>query len=163
MVECRFLDGVLYVPEEDAYYIYYSGTTGSVQDRIGLAICPAGADGYSGVTAAAITRYGTGPVLAPEPAAPFHEEMVSQAAVLRNWDATAPMGLVYVLLLPREGRHAPRYPPGHFARRQALDAAVQRPRSAAWGRSFARRRTPTTSGTRRSRSIRRMSSASRWA
>ena len=38
------LDAVLYLAEEDAYYIYYSGTTGSVQDRIGLAICPAGAD-----------------------------------------------------------------------------------------------------------------------
>ena len=28
------LDAVLYVAEEDAYYIYYSGTTASVQDRI---------------------------------------------------------------------------------------------------------------------------------
>ena len=81
------LDTVLYIPEEDAYYIYYSGTTGTVQDRIGLAICPVGADGYSGVTAAAITRYGTAPVLAPESAAPFHEDMASQAAVLREWNA----------------------------------------------------------------------------
>jgi len=80
------LDTVLYIPEEDAYYIYYSGTTGNVQDRIGLAICPAGDDGYSGVTEAAITRYGTAPVLAPEPAAPFHEGMASQAAVMRQWD-----------------------------------------------------------------------------
>ncbi len=80
------LDCVLYVAEEDAYYLYYSGTTGDVQDRIGLAICPAGRDGYSGVTEAAIKRYGTGPVLAPEPAAPYHEEMVSQAAVLREWN-----------------------------------------------------------------------------
>lgn len=81
------LDTVLYVPEEDAYYIYYSGTSGTVHDRIGLAICPTGADGYSGVTAASITRYGTAPVLAPEPAAPFHEKMASQAAVLREWNA----------------------------------------------------------------------------
>lgn len=81
------LDCVLYIPEEDAYYIYYSGTSGTVQDRIGLAICQAGTDGYSGVTAAAITRYGTSPVLAPEPAAPFHEQMASQAAVLREWKA----------------------------------------------------------------------------
>ena len=80
------LDTVLYIPEEDAYYIYYSGTTGTVQDRIGLAICPAGDDGYSGVTEAAITRYGTAPVLAPEPAAPFHEDMASQAAVIREWN-----------------------------------------------------------------------------
>jgi hypothetical protein len=80
------LDAVLYIPEEDAYYIYYSGTTGTVQDRIGLAICPAGADGYSGVTASAIVRYGTLPVLAPEAAAPYHEEMASQAAVMREWN-----------------------------------------------------------------------------
>src|ERR1700722_16262820 len=40
------LDAVLYLKEEDAYYIYYSGTAGSIQDRIGLAVCPAGADGY---------------------------------------------------------------------------------------------------------------------
>jgi hypothetical protein len=83
------LDAVLYVPEEDAYYIYYSGATGGVQDRIGLAICPAGPDGYSGVTADAIARYGTAPVLAPEPAAPYHEDMASQAAVLREWNAAA--------------------------------------------------------------------------
>ncbi len=83
------LDTVLYIPEEDAYYIYYSGSTGAVQDRIGLAICPAGADGYSNVDASTIVRYGTAPVLAPEPAAPFHEEMASQAAVLREWNRTA--------------------------------------------------------------------------
>lgn len=82
------LDTVLYVPEEDSYYIYYSGAKGSVQDRIGLAICPAGADGYSGVTEAAIVRYGDAPVLAPEAAAPYHEEMASQAAVMREWNAT---------------------------------------------------------------------------
>jgi hypothetical protein len=81
------LDAVLYVPEEDSYYIYYSGTEGTVQDKIGLAICPAGADGYSGVTKDAIVRFGNAPVLAPEPAAPYHEEMASQAAVMREWDA----------------------------------------------------------------------------
>ncbi len=83
------LDTVLYIPEEDAYYIYYSGAAGNVQDRIGLAICPAGEDGYSGVTAANIKRFGTAPVLAPEPAAPYHEEMSSQAAVMREWNAEA--------------------------------------------------------------------------
>jgi len=83
------LDTVLYIPEEDAYYIYYSGPTGNVQDRIGLAICPAGDDGYSGVTSDAIARYGTGPVLAPEGAAPYHEEMASQAGVLREWNEAA--------------------------------------------------------------------------
>ena len=34
------LDAVLYIAEEDAYYLYYSGTTAWVQDRIGLAIRP---------------------------------------------------------------------------------------------------------------------------
>ena len=81
------LDAVLYLPEEDAYYIYYSGTTAAIQDRIGLAICPAGTDGYSGITPAAIRRIGTAPVLAPEPAAPYLEKMASQAAVLREWNA----------------------------------------------------------------------------
>jgi hypothetical protein len=83
------LDAVLYLAEEDAYYIYYSGSTASVQDRIGLAICPAGADGYSGITPAVIQRVGAQPVLSPEPAAPYFEEMASQAAVLREWDAKA--------------------------------------------------------------------------
>jgi hypothetical protein len=81
------LDAVLYLAEENAYYIYYSGTTASVQDRIGLAICPAGADGYSGITPAAIQRVGAQPVLSPEPAAPYFEQMASQAGVLREWDA----------------------------------------------------------------------------
>jgi hypothetical protein len=83
------LDAVLYLPEEDAYYIYYSGTKKVVQDNIGLAICPAGADGYSSITTAAIKRVGNAPVLAPEPAEPFAENMASQAAVLREWDAAA--------------------------------------------------------------------------
>jgi len=81
------LDAVLYVAEEDSYYIYYSGTTASVQDRIGLAICPAGADGYSSITPVAIRRSGSQPVLSPEPATPYLEEMASQAAVLREWNA----------------------------------------------------------------------------
>jgi hypothetical protein len=81
------LDAVLYLSEEDAYYIYYSGTTGSVQDRIGLAVCPAGSDGSSGIAPAAIQRVGAQPVLSPEPAAPYFEQMASQAAVLREWDA----------------------------------------------------------------------------
>ena len=83
------LDTVLYIPEEDAYYIYYSGTQGNVQDRIGLAICPVGEDGYSAVTAANIKRFGTAPVLAPEAAEPYCEGMASQAAVMREWNEAA--------------------------------------------------------------------------
>ena len=64
------LDSVLYIPEKDAWLIYYSGTTtGSIQDRIGLAVCAAGADGCSGINPAAIQRVGHQPVLSPEPAA----------------------------------------------------------------------------------------------
>jgi hypothetical protein len=81
------LDTVLYVPEEDAYYIYYSGTSGSIQDRVGLAICPAGTDGYSGIRPESIRRAGRQPVLPPEPAAPYCEQMASQAAVWREWHA----------------------------------------------------------------------------
>ncbi|NUM52965.1 MAG: hypothetical protein HUU46_04915 [Candidatus Hydrogenedentes bacterium] len=80
------LDTVLYIPEEDSYYIYYSGTTGTVQDRIGLAICPAGEDGYSSISPEAIKRYGDKPILAPEPAAPYYEDMAQQAAVMREWN-----------------------------------------------------------------------------
>lgn len=83
------LDAVLYLPEEDAYYLYYSGTTGTIHDHIGLAICPAGADGYSAVTGQTVMRWRDRPLLAPEPAAPFYEEMVSQSAVLREWNAAA--------------------------------------------------------------------------
>jgi len=78
------LDAVLYLPEEDAYYIYYSGSSRPIQDQIGLAICPAGADGYTDVTEKFITRVGVKPVLAPEPSAPFLENMASQAAVWRE-------------------------------------------------------------------------------
>ncbi len=81
------LDAVLYIAEEDAYYIYYSGSTGAIQDRIGLAICPTGSDGYSALNETGIVRYGAMPVLAPEPAAPYYENMVSQAAVYREWNA----------------------------------------------------------------------------
>lgn len=80
------LDTVLYIPEEDAYYLYYSGTKGTCQDHIGLAICPAGSDGYSAITPDNISRYGEAPVLAPESAAPYHEDMASQAAVMREWN-----------------------------------------------------------------------------
>jgi hypothetical protein len=82
------LDTVLYLPEEDSYYIYYTGTSPKRKDQIGLAIVAAGADGYSGITAAAIRRHGE-PVLSPEPAAPYFENVVSQSAVLREWDEAA--------------------------------------------------------------------------
>ncbi len=83
------LDAVLYIAEEDAYYIYYSGTRGAIQDRIGVAICPAGPDGYSEITPAGVRRVGTDPVLAPAAEAPFLENMASQGSVLREWDAAA--------------------------------------------------------------------------
>ena len=81
------LDAVLYIAEEDAYYIYYSGSSGNIQDRIGMAICPAGDDGYSHVTQETVKRVGTAPILAPEPASPYFEKMASQAAVWRERDS----------------------------------------------------------------------------
>ncbi len=78
------LDTVLYVEEEDAYYIYYTGTVDQKKDEIGLAICPAGEDGYSALTPENIVRWGRTPVLPPEPAEPFRETFASQAAVLRE-------------------------------------------------------------------------------
>ena len=78
------LDAVLYIQEEDAYYVYYSGSRGNIQDQIGLAICPAGADGYSAVTEQAFRRVGNTPVLAPQAASPYFERMASQAAVWRE-------------------------------------------------------------------------------
>jgi hypothetical protein len=80
------LDTVLYLPEEDAYYLYYSGTIDQRKDQIGLAICPAGPDGYTAITEDNIVRWGDAPVLAPKPAAPFGETYASQAAVIREWD-----------------------------------------------------------------------------
>lgn len=82
------LDAVLYIPEEDAYYIYYSGSSRNIQDEIGLAICPAGPDGYSAITEDNIRRVGTTPVLSPEPASPYFENMASQAAVWRERDSS---------------------------------------------------------------------------
>ena len=81
------LDAMLYIPEEDSYYVYYTGTDGGNGDRIGLAICPAGTDGYSDVTAGRIVRFRAAPVLTPQSEAPFQEHVVSQAAVMREWDA----------------------------------------------------------------------------
>jgi len=80
------LDTMLYIPEEDAYYIYYSGTIDQVQDNIGLAICPAGADGYSNLNPDNIVRWGSKPILPPDPEAPFRETYASQAAVMREWN-----------------------------------------------------------------------------
>jgi hypothetical protein len=78
------LDSVLYIPEKKSFYIYYSASQGPVQDHIGLAICPVGKNGYDSLTPERIKRFGNAPVLAPEPAAPYFEEMSSQAAVWRE-------------------------------------------------------------------------------
>jgi hypothetical protein len=82
------LDAVLYIPEDDAYYIYYTGTVDQQTNQIGLAICPAGPDGYSSLTPQNIQRWSAAPVLAPEPAAPYRETYASQAAVCRERNAT---------------------------------------------------------------------------
>ena len=60
------LDCVLYDADSDEYRIYYTGTAGrslSNSHAIGLAICPAGADGYSMVTSENIRKYPGNPVI----------------------------------------------------------------------------------------------------
>ncbi len=83
------LDSVLYIAEEDSYYIYYSGTTGSIQDHIGLAIVKTGEDGYSNINEHTIVRYGRSPIVSPDAAAPYLETMTSQGAVYRDWNSTS--------------------------------------------------------------------------
>ena len=80
------IDSVLYIPEEDSYYIYYSGSSAMVQDQIGLAIVKTGPDGYSDITEANIVRFGLTPILSPDPEPPFYEVMSSQGAVYREWN-----------------------------------------------------------------------------
>jgi predicted GH43/DUF377 family glycosyl hydrolase len=67
----------------DEYWIYYTGDNSQV-DAIGLAICPAGIDGYSEVTTANIKRFEGNPVLSPKGQGREDETFVSQGAVIRE-------------------------------------------------------------------------------
>lgn len=63
------MDCVLYKPETDEYWIYYTGRTNAPEnnkgevDAVGLAICPAGKDGYSSITKENIKKYPGNPIL----------------------------------------------------------------------------------------------------
>jgi hypothetical protein len=79
------LDSVIYNESRDEYWIYYTGMSKEPQSNaIGLAICPAGKDGYSGVTAASIKRYPGNPILSPKGQGRQDETFVSQGAVIRE-------------------------------------------------------------------------------
>ena len=76
------LDAVIYRRERDEYWLYYTGSNFKTQaDAIGLAICPAGKDGYSQVTTANIKRYAGNPILSPGGQGRDDETYVSQGAV----------------------------------------------------------------------------------
>lgn len=76
------LDTVIYNKQRDEYWIYYTGSNFKLQsDAIGLAICPAGKDGYSEVIPANIKRYENNPILSPRGQGRDDETYVSQGAV----------------------------------------------------------------------------------
>jgi len=101
------LDAVLHVPEEDAYYIYYSGTTASVQDRIGLAVWPGRNRRLLRHHPAAIRRVAGNRSFARARRAVFRGHGLASGRVAGVGYEGAPLGLVHVLLLPRQGRHPP--------------------------------------------------------
>ncbi len=80
------LDSVIYHEATDEYWIYYTGTAvGAIQaDAIGLAICPAGKDGYGEVTAERIKRFEGNPILSPGGQGRGDETCVSQGAIFRE-------------------------------------------------------------------------------
>ena len=79
------LDAVIYHEAFDEYWIYYTGNgTPGQRDAIGLATCPAGADGFSEVIPAKIKRHPGNPILSPKGQGRDDETCVSQGAVLRE-------------------------------------------------------------------------------
>ena len=79
------LDSLIYNESLDEYWIYYTGNSAKThRDAIGLATCPAGKDGYSGVVAANIKRYADNPILSPKGQGRLDERCVSQGAVFRE-------------------------------------------------------------------------------
>jgi len=82
------MDCVLYKAETDEYWIYYTGRTDAPQnnkgevDAVGLAICPAGKDGYSDITMANIKRYAGNPVLSASGQGRNDGDHVSQSSVI---------------------------------------------------------------------------------
>jgi hypothetical protein len=79
------LDTVIYRQDLDEYWIYYTGNSARANaDAIGLAICPAGKDGYSEVVPAKIKRHPANPILSPKGQGRDDETFVSQGAVIRE-------------------------------------------------------------------------------
>lgn len=79
------LDTAIYREDLDEYWLYYTGNSTKAQaDAIGLATCPAGADGYSGVSPATLKRHSGNPILSPGGQGRGDETYVSQGAVIRE-------------------------------------------------------------------------------
>ena len=79
------LDSVIYNEATDEYWIYYTANGAKTHtEAIGLAICPAGKDAYSAVTAANFKRYAGNPILSPKGKGREDETRVSQGAVFRE-------------------------------------------------------------------------------
>jgi hypothetical protein len=79
------LDSVIYNEALDEYWIYYTANNPKTHtEAIGLATCPAGKDGYSGVAAENIKRYSSNPILSPKGQGRDDETFVSQGAVFRE-------------------------------------------------------------------------------
>jgi hypothetical protein len=76
------IDSVIYDENSNEYWIYY--TTYGAGDRISLAMCPAGDDGYSAVTKANVRRHPGNPILSPRGQGRNDETHVSQASVIRE-------------------------------------------------------------------------------
>ena len=82
------LDAVLYIPE-DAYYIYYSGTTESIQDQMSSRDLPRRGGRLFGDHRDCHPSLWRSARAGSQPAAPYFEKMAQQAAVWREWDAAA--------------------------------------------------------------------------
>ena len=79
------LDCVLYHADTDEYWIYYTGMAGaslSGVHAIGLAMCPAGPDGYTQLTKSNIRKYSGNPILTATGMGRNDGTHVSQSAII---------------------------------------------------------------------------------
>jgi hypothetical protein len=79
------MDCVLYNPDTDEYWIYYTGGQNEPwSNAIGLAVCATGKDGYSHVNEENIRKYEGNPILSPTGQGRDDGVGVSQAAVIKS-------------------------------------------------------------------------------
>lgn len=81
---CIRLDCILYNKDSDEYWIYYTGIADGSHSfhAIGLATCPAGKDGYSGIVRDNIKKYSGNPILTAAGQGRNDGTHVSQSAIL---------------------------------------------------------------------------------